>query len=181
MAAAELTVPAPPAANPTWAVETAIALGGLAVLTAIAAAIELAAPGLYSSQRPHPALHAKVGAITSIWLTNLRVLFAPFGLILLKAPASRAGRLIGDLLIACALGLTAIQVGLALGRWQDRLLPYLPHLPLEYLAAALAGGAWLTARQRQPAGGRVIAQAAATAGLALLAAAIEVLATPHVR
>jgi hypothetical protein len=77
------------------------------------------------------------------------------------------------------LGANVLRVGLALGRWRIRLLPYLPQLPLEWLAAALAGAAWLALRadaQRQTA----LAYLAAVLVVVVAAAAVETMATPHV-
>ena len=76
------------------------------------------------------------------------------------------------------LGANALRAGLALGRWHTRLIPYVPQLPLEWLAAALAGAAWLALRtgaRRQTA----IAYLAAVLVLVTAAAAVETIATPH--
>ena len=76
------------------------------------------------------------------------------------------------------LGANALRVGLALGRWHTRLIPYVPQLPLEWLAAALAGAAWLALRtgaRRQTA----IAYLAAVLVVVTAAAAVETIATPH--
>ena len=77
----------------------------------------------------------------------------------------------------------AVAVGFALGRWRSALIPFVPQLPVEYLAAATAAAAWLDARRHAPARGPQLAaaNAVATIGLAAAAAAIEVLLTPHAR
>ena len=59
-----------------------------------------------------------------------------------------------------------IPVGLALGRWQGRLLPYVPQLPLEWAALATALTAWLHA----PAGVSNPRQLAVLAGVTVVAA-----------
>ncbi len=71
------------------------------------------------------------------------MLAAPFLLVLLDFPQSSLGRRAGDLIVTALTAASTIPVGLELGRWQGRLLPYLPQLPLEWAALALAVGAWL--------------------------------------
>jgi hypothetical protein len=161
-----------------------IAAVGLLAATASGLLGELFDPSLFASSAPHPTLIPSVGAAASIFATNLRVAVIPLILIALRFQVGRVSRLLGDVLLAAVLAGNAIRVGLALGRWQDRLLPYLPHLPLEYLAIAAAGAAWLDAR-RHPVNGRT-EQLRAAAGYALtavvllaLAACVEVLLTPH--
>jgi hypothetical protein len=163
-----------------------IALTYLTLFAATAAAAVIAPldPSLFTSSAPHPTLFHSLGAAASIFATNLRVAVVPFILIALRFQAGRASRLIADVLLAGVLGGNAVLVGLALGRWQDRLVPYLPHLPIEYLAIAAAAGAWLDARRHpdRPAAPRAIAGYAALAVvLLMIAAAVEVLATPHRR
>ena len=112
------------------------------------------------------------------------MLAVPFALTWLQFPDRAATRILGDTAITMLLVRSAITVGLALGRWQTRLIPYIPQLPLEYLAAAIAAGNWLTARQHrnslQPPRASVPA-AALTIALLIAAASAEVLLTPHAR
>ena len=125
---------------------------------------------------PRPA--GKLGELASIAADNARVLSAPFLLAFFRFPAHPRTRQLGDLLIAGVLGGNALRVGLALGRWHTRLLPYVPQLPLEWLAAALAGAAWLALRtgtRRRTA----LAYLAAVLVLVAAAAAVETIATPH--
>jgi hypothetical protein len=77
---------------------------------------------------------------------NLRVLAAPFLLAVFRWPSGRLTRRLGDVLIAALIAQNTIAVGLALGRSGDRLLPYVPQLPLEWTAPVIAGAAWLSAR-----------------------------------
>jgi hypothetical protein len=159
-------------------VRIALAFGSLWIITLIGAVIGTAAPTLAPTGRPHPTLHGSLGDFTSIAGTNARILSAPFLLALCRFPAQRSTRRLGDLLIGGVLGTNALRVGLALGRWHVRLLPYLPQLPLEWLAAALAAVSWLALRtgvRRQTA----LAYLAAVLVLVIAAAAVETIATPR--
>jgi len=155
----------------------------LATATALGAAAAIAWPALGPASRPHATLHPSLDAITSILLNNLRVLAAPFILAAARFGTTRTSRLAGDAIVATILVGNAVAVGLAFGRWRGALIPFLPQLPIEYLAAATAAAAWLEARRhavpRRPQ--IAIANAAATIGLTAAAAAIEVLLTPHAR
>ena len=80
-------------------------------------------------------------------LNNVRVLAAPFILVAARFDRGRVSRLAGDTIVTAILVGNAIAVGFALGRWRGALIPYVPQLPLEYLAAATAATAWLNARR----------------------------------
>jgi hypothetical protein len=137
-----------------------------------------AAPGLAPSGHPHPTLHGTLGDVASIAIANARVLSAPFLLALFRFPSDRRPRQLGDLLLVVLLGGNALRVGLALGRDRGALLPYVPQLPLEWLAAALAAAAWLTLRTgaRKHTG---LAYVAAVLVVVAAAAAIETICIPH--
>jgi single-strand DNA-binding protein len=150
------------------------------MLTLLGAVIGTVAPELAPTGQPHPSLHGSLGDLASIAATNARVLSAPFVLAFFRFPAHRRTRRLSDLLIAGILGANALRLGLALGRWKFRLLPYVPQLPLEWLAAAIAAAAWLTLRssnRRQTA----LAYIAAVLLVVIAAAAVETIATPHTR
>ena len=157
-----------------------VALGVATVVGAVAAT---ASPALGPATHPHATLHPSASAVASILLNNLRVLAAPFILVAARFDRARGSRLAGDAIVAAILAGNAIAVGLALGRWRGTLIPFLPQLPLEYLAAATAATAWLDARRCARSSGSRIAMpyAAATITLTAGAAAIEVLLTPHAR
>ena len=97
--------------------------------------------------RPHATLHPSLDAIASILLNNARVLAAPFILAAARFGAARVSRLAGDAIVATIFVGNAVAVGLALGRWRGALIPFVPQLPIEYLAAATAAGAWIEARR----------------------------------
>jgi general stress protein CsbA len=161
----------------------------LVCVTAIAAAAGAADPRLVPNTPPHPTLHPTLSAIASIFVNNARVLALPFLLVVFRFDRVRWGRAVGTMLLAGILAGNAITVGITLGRWQVRLVPYLPHLPLEWAAAGVAAGVWAAAVTRSPdraARGRTALRGQVVAGvltLVLLAAAAvtEVLLTPHAR
>ena len=160
------------------AARIAVAYALLWIITLLGALIGTTAPALAPGGPLHPTLHGSLGDLASIALTNARVLSAPFLLALFRFQDQRFTRRLGDLVIGGVLGANALRVGLALGRWHDRLLPYLPQLPLEWLAAALAAASWLALRKgaRQQ---TALAYLAAILALVIAAAAIETIATPH--
>jgi hypothetical protein len=155
----------------------------LGVATVVGAVAGVTWPALGPATHPHATLHPSASAVASILLNNLCVLAAPF--ILIAAGFDRAwrSRVAGDAVVGAILVGNAIAVGLALGRWRGTLIPFVPQLPLEYLAAATAAAAWLDARRCPRSSGSWIAMpyAAATIALTAGAAAIEVLLTPHAR
>ena len=74
---------------------------------------------------------------------------------------------------------STIPVGLELGRWQGRLLPYLPQLPLEWAALALAIHAWVIARPGHLTIRELVPLAAVVLALLTCAACLETWATLH--
>ena len=162
----------------THALRLALVYALLWTITLLGALLGTALPDLAPGGRPHPALQESWGELASIAADNARVLSAPFLLAFFRFPAHPRTRQLGDLLIAGVLGANALRVGLALGRWHTRLIPYVPQLPLEWLAAALAGAAWLALRTGAPRQ-TAIAYLAAVLVVVTAAAAVETIATPH--
>jgi hypothetical protein len=164
----------------------------LVAVTALAAIAGTLDHALVPSTPPHPTLHptlaAAAAAAASILANNARVLALPYGLLILRFDAVRWGRTVGSALLVGVLSVNAIAVGLALGRWQQRLAPYLPHLPLEWAATGVSASVWARAVARagdpgattQPVCWRwCVLAAAITLLLLTAAAAAEVLLTPH--
>jgi hypothetical protein len=188
MAAAELThrtTGGPHArarAIPRWRPAREL-IGSLAVvwlLTAVGGLVGLLAPRLAPGGGPHPTLRGSVSDVLSILATNVRLLSVPFALGLLGFQRSRQARAFGDVLVGAVVMLNALRVGLALGRYGTRLIPYIPQLPIEWLALALSTSAWIAARHDAQL--RTLrARAIQTVLVAAAAAAIEVLLTPHAR
>ncbi len=148
-------------------------------LTALGIGVAVADPGLAGSTRPHPALTGSLADAADILQTNARVLIAPFLLVVLGFPHSRLGRRAGDLLVTILTAASTTPVGLELGRWQGRLLPYLPQLPVEWAALTLAVNAWVTARNGHVTIRRLGPLAAVTLALLTAAASLETWCTPH--
>lgn len=152
---------------------------GVALLTVAGCLLGIVAPGLAGNTAPHPTLTGSLQNAVSILVNNLRVLAAPFGLAALGLQRSRIGRRAGDLALTALTATSTMTVGLALGRWRGRLLPFIPQLPIEWAALAVALSAWLLARNAgecRPQLGLL----AALAGVLLIAAAgIETWCTPH--
>ena len=141
--------------------------------------LEPSTPELAGTTDPHATLTGNLADALSILQNNARVLAAPFLLYLLGFPASRTGRLAGDILVALLTAASAVPVGLELGRWHARLLPFLPQLPLEWAALAVAISAWLTARHNHAHPLQLALLAVLTLALLVAAAALETWATPH--
>jgi hypothetical protein len=148
-------------------------------VTALGAIAVVVAPQVAASTPPHSTLTGTLGEAESILLNNLRAIAVPFGLILLGFPARRAGRITGTIVVWAWLAVNCVPVGIALERWQGRLLPYLPHLPLEWAALACSTCAWLVGRDTIGNRRNLIALVLATAGLLTVAACLETWATPH--
>jgi hypothetical protein len=158
-----------------------LTVAGAAVIGVTLASSLLAVldPKVAGSTPPHPTLTGSLNDWLAITAVNLRVLAAPFLLWPLGAHHSGHGRRAGDAVVLAVIAVNAFPVGIALGRWQGRLIPYVPQLPLEWAALILAVSAWLTVRTGAATRQRVAVLAASVASLVLAAAALETWATPH--
>lgn len=151
-------------------------------LTLLAATASAVWPELGPDRRPQPTLHGTPAEALSILAGNARTLALPLLLAAGRWHTHPSTRLVGDLLVAALVSANPVIVGLALGRSATALPAYLPHLPLEDGALAIAASAWLTRRlpnpDRRPATG-LLACASLTLTLAALAAVLETYAVPH--
>lgn len=180
MVATELT--AHPAIAPEASREpSCAALSAAAVIgfTTLGIGLALVDPTLAGATRPHPTLTGSLRDAVAILQNNALALAPPFLLVVLGLPQSRLGRRAGDIILTALTAASTIPVGLELGRWQGRLLPYIPQLPLEWAALAVALGAWLSARANQASRRRIVVLAAGATVLLVGAAAIETWSTPH--
>ena len=161
----------------------ALSLFGLLVVATVLAAIASALiADLGPAGRPHATLSGTPAEAVSIFVHNCRSLVAPLLLAAGRWHTARATRHVGDLLVAVLVLANPVVVGFALGRYPTELPSYLPHLPLEYAALAIAASAWLTRRlpnvsaQRTPS---VLRCATLTLIVTAIAAVIETYAVPH--
>jgi uncharacterized membrane protein SpoIIM required for sporulation len=103
-------------------------------------------------------------------------------MLLMAAIAPRVGRkarIVGDILAVSIVARSALLVGAVLGSRTTDLLPYLPHLPLEWAGIGTAAGAWLYARRRPLTARQLATFTAVTVALLLGAAVLETYATPR--
>jgi hypothetical protein len=158
---------------------TLAATAALWMITAVGAIAGGLDPALALTQAPHAVLHPGIAAYSSILANNVRVLCLPILLTALGLQQHRLTRCVGDIAVAGMLTLNGLLVGVELGRWQLQLIAYLPQLPVEWLAAGFAAATWITGRNRAADRHHVLAMALAVGALLCIAAAIEVLLTPH--
>jgi hypothetical protein len=156
------------------------AAAAVVLLTAVGFLVGLLVPGLAGRTPPHPALAGSLNDAVSILASNLRVVAVPFALVLLGLARTHVGRVVGDLVLLVLAAVSTLTVGLELGRWQGRLIPYVPQLPIEWAALAIALATWLLACSDHTTSWRqLVPMAVLAAGLLVLAAGIETWCTPH--
>lgn len=157
---------------------SAVAAGVLG-LTGLGVALALIDPPLAGHTRPHPVLPGSLGDALSIAEQNARVLATPFLLGWLGFARAPLGRRIGDAALLVLTAASTVTVGVELGRWRERLLPYIPQLPIEWAALTISLSAWLLIRSRGTRRSQLAALAVLTVVLLIAAAGIETWCTPH--
>jgi hypothetical protein len=117
------------------------------------------------------------GELLTVALHNARIATATF-LFAVAAPwlPSRA-RMLVDALLVTVFFLNATLVGMALGAYGGRLAFAAAHVPIEFGALGVAGGAYIAARQRSVGGRSLVGAAGLCACLLVLAAAAETYAS----
>jgi hypothetical protein len=160
-------------------VAVAASIAVVTLLSAIAAAI---APQLGPATSPHATLRGTPGEAAGILVHNARTLVAPLLLCAGRWHTGRITRHLGDLLAIALVVANAAVVGAAVGRYPTELPAYLPHMPLEDTAVAIAAGAWLARRLPGRAGALMPSLRRATVVtlvVAIAAALVETYAVPH--
>lgn len=152
--------------------------GALVAVTIAAAIVGWFAPELAPGGTPQPTLYGTVDEATSILWNNVRVLAVPLGLAAGRWSIGLT-RPFGDAIVAAMMLASAVTVGLAIGAHGRDLWPYLPHLPLEWAALAVAGAGWVAHRGRRATWRSLGPYAAAALLLATAAAVVETVAIPH--
>jgi hypothetical protein len=157
----------------------ALAAAALLAGTALGAALDAAGTHLVDAPAPRNALPATSATALELLTHNGRVTLWPLLLVALDWPHRAVTRLVGDALLAGHLAGHGAVIGSALAQ-QPSLWRYLPHLPLEWLAIALPGAAWLTARRAasRPSLRALATTAALTLAALALAALIETYLVP---
>jgi len=156
-----------------------LAIAAVTLFATIASAL---VPELGPGRAPRPTLHGTPTEALTIFLTNGQTLIAPFILAAGRWHTGRVTRHVGDLVVVALVTANATMIGLALGRYPTQLPGYLPHLPLEDGAVAIAAGAWVA--RRAPAldgtpAPSLARTAALTAAVTIAAAIVETYAVPH--
>ena len=158
-----------------WAL-TLVASLATATITPLAHATrELLELRLVAATNPPPSL----GRVVAIAAHNIQTAGWPLLLPVLGAQRRAWSRTLADAAVIAGVVVNALLVGAALGSYQARLLPYLPQLPLEWGAVAIAPAQWWLSRRGND-GGSNRWSAAATLVLTLAAAAlVETFCVPH--
>lgn len=130
---------------------------------------------LSAQHNPPPQFgHVLVLAAHNIPIFSWPLLLGAFG-----AHRSRFQTHVADgLLVACIFVNTA-QVGVGLAAYGWALLPYLPQVPLEWVAAALGVSAWLVQRRRALTAREGFGVFGLIAVVLVCAAALETVVVPH--
>jgi hypothetical protein len=155
------------------------------VMLVLAAGTALAAVGARRSVRhllglslkPDPA--PQVGHVLALAAHNIPIVSWPLLLGVMGAHRSRVGRGVADTMVAACVFANVLPVGAALGAYGAQLLPYLPHLPLEWGSLALGASGWLVQRRVALTVREGLGLFAVIAGVLVCAAILETVAVPH--
>jgi hypothetical protein len=124
---------------------------------------------------PPPSLERVLG----LALHNFPIAAWPLLLGAVGAERHALGRRIGDIAVIGWMAANTLPVGAALGAYGTGLLPYLPHLPLEWAGLALGASGWALQRRQPLERAEAVVLLGVLASMLICAASVEVLATPH--
>ncbi len=180
MGACEITQQTRSSSAPSLArVYTALAMAGL-----LAAGLCVVIPGARELTKSFLQLKLStntptVSAAVSIWFHNLRVLAAPLAVaVIFKPHQSRVARFGWGVWVAAIAIINVVTVAGAVAAYGTKLLPYLPHLPLEFLAVAVSIHAWITATRQQLTRTQILTYACWIPTILAIAATVETCLTP---
>ncbi len=129
-----------------------------------------------SAQR-NPAPHAS--HVLALAAHNIPIASWPLLLGLLGAEQHRLGKRVADGLLLACVAANALPVGVALGAYGTRVLPYLPQLPLEWAGLALGAAGWIAQRRSALANGQRLGLLVLIIVVLTCAAIMETVAVPH--
>lgn len=112
-------------------------------------------------------------------LHNARVFCPPFLIAAVRMRPRHRLRFALDLALGVDLTFQTCLVGSAVGAEGERILPFLPHLPIEWLSLTIAVAVWLAARRGPVARDELVRSAGIAAATLVAAGVLEVYATPH--
>lgn len=136
---------------------------------------QLLALKLTAAHNPPPTM----GLVLSIATNNTLHAIWPLTLGPLGARRNRLTRTLADGAVLANLLVPGLLVGGALGGYGLRVLPYLPHVPIEWAGIASGTSGWLIEREQPMRTATRTGALLSSAGLLLCAALVEVLFTPH--
>lgn len=157
----------------------ALACAGAAGLVVACAAASVALTGLADDVRhalrfDFAGVEQTPTAALEIALHNARLAAAALLCAVVVPRLSQHARLVADVVLATVLAANASLVGLALGAYGGRVAAAIAlHLPLELVALALAGGAYMSTSRRSLGLAELVLVAALCALLLVIAATVE--------
>jgi hypothetical protein len=180
-------LPLPPGALRTstqlWAL---LLFGPLAAGLLIGLAPALAAAGRRLVPLALAPGHPTLSQAAVILAANLRAVALPLlGAVALNAVRARRPRAIDvrallDVLLGLSVAANALLLALSLGGYGvGRLAPWLPHVPIEFAAMAVALATYLAARRRPVSAAQLAVGAGLSGALLAVAAVLETYGTPH--
>jgi len=149
-----------------------VALGGAALRDPARQLLELK---LSAHTNPPPS----VGRVFDLLAHNLPAVAWPLLLGMAGAHRHRPARWLADVLLLACITINTLLVGAAVGAYGTRVLAYIPQLPFEWAALALAATSWLAHRRTPLTVQERVGCLALIAFLLTCAAVLETAGVPH--
>lgn len=130
---------------------------------------------LTAQRNPQP----HVGHVLALAAHNIPIASWPLLLGVLGAHRHRLATHVADGVLLACIVVNTLPVGAALGAYGGAVLPYLPHLPLEWGGLALGASAWLAQRRQALTISEGIGLFLLIACVLLCAAVLESVGVPH--
>jgi hypothetical protein len=154
---------------------TTAAVVGLVGQPLTAPARRLLGLALSAQRNPPPQL----GHVLALAAHNIPIASWPLLLGVLGAHRHRLSTHAADGLLLACITANTLPVGAALGAYGAAVLPYLPHLPLEWGGLALGASGWLAQRRAALTVSEGLGLFVLIAGVLVGAAIVETVAVPH--